>query len=97
MVLPQGIATLLSSVEGLSLPGVPATGQCAGSKFHSPTPLLLHEVELPRGTTALVCGTCRDNLQLLTELTRHTEGSLPWTIRREFGNNLRALFFHDEG
>lgn len=74
---------------------------CEGAKFHSPRPLFTTDVPLalpswgpgvvgaaPRAT---LCGTCRDNLNVLLQMLGATEGSLDWAIRREFGNDLRAL------
>lgn len=82
----------LAQVDRASLPGTPASAQmaCEGAKFHSPSPLLLHEVELPGGRLVVLCGVCRDNLDVLRSLMI-VKPTLPWTIRREFGNRLRAL------
>ena len=65
---------------------------CEGAKFHSPSPLMLHDVRLfKKGPVVLVCGTCRDNLAILTDLMEDNDGELPWIVRREFGNLIRAL------
>jgi hypothetical protein len=82
----------LADVDQDGLPGTPASDamSCEGAKFHSPTPLLLHRIELPNGRFAVLCGVCRDNLAVLQSLMIERP-QLPWEIRREFGNKLRAL------
>lgn len=70
---------------------------CEGAKFHSPQPLVLRNVSLnPFDPTdgdidALLCGTCADNLGVLQELFVKMDGDVPWPLRREFGNQIRAL------
>lgn len=60
---------------------------CEGAKFHSPNPLVLHEVRLPGGREVLLCGTCRDQLRVL-----HLLGPNPdWSVARCFGNRVRLL------
>jgi hypothetical protein len=96
MTFPNAIKAALRDVDPNTLPGRPTTdGQvCAGAKFHSPTPLVLHEVEI-NGQPVQLCGTCRSNLGVLRALlTRH--GELPWPVRREFGNRLRELLIPKE-
>ena len=72
-------------------------GECAGAKFHSPQPLVLHDVSLNAADptdgrlSALLCGTCADNLKVLQKLMVIHEGRVPWPVRREFGNQIRAL------
>lgn len=70
---------------------VESTGECEGAKHHSPTPLVLHEVAGRHGSTALLCGTCLDNYRVYTKASELVDGSLPWDVRREFGNALRAV------
>lgn len=41
--------------------------------------------------SAWLCGTCRDNLYVLLQMLHATDGDLGWPVRREFGNDLRAL------
>jgi hypothetical protein len=41
--------------------------------------------------TAWLCGTCRDNLDILLQMLHTGNGDLDWAIRREFGNEIRAL------
>ena len=70
--------------------GLP-TPECVGAKFHSPHPLVVEYV----GVIGLeehipLCGTCSDNLRVFLSLMTASEGSLPWEVRREFGNRLRA-------
>lgn len=87
------IFEVLARVDPDALPGSPADESdrsCEGAKFHSPSPLLLHDVELPSGRRARLCGSCRDNLVVLQRL-HQVEPDLPWEVRREFGNRLRAL------
>ena len=74
-----------------------ASGEvCLGAKFHSPSPLVLREVNLvpwdPNlNETVWLCGTCADNLLVFQHLLGQTEGLVPWETRREFGNQVRAL------
>ncbi|MCU1529756.1 MAG: hypothetical protein JWP75_3519 [Frondihabitans sp.] len=79
-----------------ALPGVVATqGRvCEGAAYHSPTPLLLHEVEL-ENRTVLLCGNLRGNLAVLHTLLR-ADNELPWTVKRSFGNRLRSLLWSPE-
>lgn len=73
--------------------------ECEGARFHSPTPLLVRRVALGReGTsppqpppTAMLCGTCADNLAVIRHLLVKSGGDLSWPVRREFGNTIRAL------
>lgn len=82
----------LSTMDAASIPGIPADGPlaCEGAKFHSPSPLLLHEIELADDRKVILCGVCRDNLDVLRSLMI-VRPTLPWAVRREFGNRLRAL------
>jgi hypothetical protein len=79
---------------------------CEGAAHHSPTPLFTKWTSLvlrswwpedatypwwDMGPHADLCGTCRDNLNILLQMLHATEGHLDWEIRREFGNRLRAL------
>lgn len=89
MPVPPLIRERLAAADVERLPGVPADEACQGAKHHSPRPLVLHDVALPDGTTVLLCGTCQDNLQTLEFL--RTAGPLDWPVRREFGNQIRAL------
>jgi hypothetical protein len=92
MTFPRGVASILDEVDPSRLGGIPTQkAECAGAKFHSPTPLLVHEVALSTDHVVYLCGVCRDNLRLLRELQKVRDGQLPWTIRREFGNRLRSL------
>jgi len=81
---------------------------CAGAKFHSPTPLTMRSYDL-KGAVAYVvsgeklreegpdrvwlCGTCVANLKVLLLVLHAHDGELPWEVRREFGNRLRAVAF----
>lgn len=46
--------------------------------------------EVDAGTVVL-CGTCADNLGVLQDLLIRHNGSLPWKVRREFGNQIRIM------
>lgn len=73
------------------LEGVPAIEQvCAGAKYHTPAPLLLRRYKIGRETIWL-CGTCQDRLAVLLHLYRLHDGKVPWPLRREFGNLIRAI------
>lgn len=74
--------------------------RCEGAKFHSPNPLLVIEVPIVDpdwpgattvGPTAWICRTCFDNLRVYRHLLGECDGQLAWPIRREFGNQIRAL------
>lgn len=70
---------------------------CEGSKFHSPTPLILHRVDLvPWDNTgekvyAKLCGTCRENLWVYQQILQKNNGEIEWELQRCFGNKIRAL------
>lgn len=66
-------------------------GECKGSRFHSPRPLLTYSVTLwDNSGRVRLCGVCRDNLRLLANLQDEDE-PLPWDAMREFGNRIRAI------
>lgn len=91
MPVPKHVQAALAETNTASLPGTLAYGQeCAGAKFHSPTPLLLTRVSLGDDSVWL-CGTCCANLSVLQHLLATHNGDLPWTVRREFGNLIRAI------
>lgn len=97
MPLPRAMAEALKAVAPQRLPGVlTATLVCQGARFHSPTPLLVHEAELANGRTVHLCGTCRDNAAVLSALLREHSNELTWPVRREFGNQLRSLLIPRE-
>lgn len=64
--------------------------ECQGAKHHSPRPLLVHLVELADGRSAWLCGTCKDNVATLVHLL-DTRESVPWPLKREFGNLTRKM------
>lgn len=80
---------------------------CDGSKYHSPTPLVVDDVwlsavvseaigagtpdEQPAEKPVWLCGTCKDNLRVFVLLMHASSGSLSWQVRREFGNKIRDL------
>lgn len=95
MTFPERLATALDEA-GIT----PETGSfaretdCEGARFHSPNPLVIREVCLApdnEGVSALLCGTCADNLAVLQSLLLRHDGDVEWPVRREFGNLVRAL------
>jgi hypothetical protein len=91
VALPKEIAACLSVPEVKALDGSLASDrECEGARFHSPQPLVLHEIKVGK-RKAYLCGVCRDNLSVLDALTRSQDGDLAWPVRREFGNQIRAL------
>lgn len=95
MAFPQQVQAVLDEVGTDGVEGTPAVQRaCEGAKFHSPTPLVLHERPISpsgAGRTAWLCSTCWDNLKLLQHLLARSNGRLSWGVRREFGNIIRAL------
>lgn len=97
MPLPEHTRALLDA-GGWHLVGN-GTAECEGSKFHSPTPLSVSSVPLVppewvdpnRVPKVLLCGTCRENLSVIQQILTLTNGDVPWQVRREFGNTIRAL------
>ena len=90
MALPRLIAEALDGAQWVD--GVLAQGrECAASRHHSPTPLVLHEYEDGTGVTHLLCGVCLDNVRVLRGLVEGAQEPLPWPLRREFGNRVRAI------
>jgi hypothetical protein len=61
---------------------------CEASKFHSPRPLVTHPYLFGQRQLWL-CGNCADNLGVFLRLA--DAGPLPWTILREFGNEIRRI------
>ena len=101
MPLPEHTAALLYAGGDWHLPG-DDQAECEGSRFHSPTPMFVSVVPLiPSSWDARahaqfsprvhLCGTCRDNLAILQQILFAAEGDVPWQVRREFGNTIRAL------
>jgi len=93
MPVPEKIREILDQTPEMTaaLPGSPAPIECEGSQHHSPRPIVLHAVSLPDERVVMLCGTCRDNVETLVAMRRTYSGSLPWPVRREFGNTIRAL------
>lgn len=91
MPFPRQVASALEDTDTTVLPGTLALeSRCQGAKFHSPNPLVLHRVTIG-SEEVLLCGTCQTNLEVLRHLLVHNEGELDWPVRREFGNQIRAL------
>ena len=104
-LLPPNTREHLYKAGSWRLPGSDES-PCEGAKFHSPRPMFTEHVSLvkrewwpedhPYATwvwapKADLCGVCRDNLDILLQMLHATNGDLPWPVRREFGNVLRAL------
>lgn len=80
-------------------------GDCQGSKFHSPAPLLVRPIALSDAVTVLVleqpgssdeevvrlCATCTDNLTVYLSVLAAYAGQTPQAVRRDFGNTIRSL------
>ncbi len=82
----------LSAVDTTTLPGrVNLHGECEGGKHHSPRPLILHEVTLRSGRQVWLCGVCQGNLAVYLHLMDHTDGKLPWALRREHPHFIRVM------
>ncbi len=87
----------------LGVRGPIASSECEVARHHSPYPLLTHLIPLipdewgevvelsPMRTTILACGTCRDSIRVMQHLLWVSNGTLDWTIRREFGNRVREM------
>lgn len=93
MPVPSKIREHLAqrAIDPSALPGQPLEAECQGAEHHSPRPIVLHSVDLPDDRSVILCGTCRDNLGTLLSLMQDHPGQLPWPVRREFGNIIRAL------
>jgi hypothetical protein len=79
--------------------GVPGR-ECAGSKFHSPTPLAsgladladIFSMSIREGDDPIwLCPNCLANLRIFVRLLMASDGALPWETRRQFGNLIREL------
>ncbi len=75
------------------------TGDCDGSRHHSPSPLLIKPVYLSslldevlggdaRAGEDLVylCSTCRDNVTVYLSILYAYNGAAPRAVKRDFGN-----------
>lgn len=90
--MPGPVLDLIEQTPSIMLPGVPAAQhECKGAKFHSPRPMLLHAFEVEGQEAVYLCGTCADNVQLLTVLMREYQGNIPWSVKRCFGNLVRSV------
>ena len=93
------LATVIAEAPGapwveVDMMGVP----CEGSKFHSPRPLLVRPYDLAGDDVPLaecdkvnLCGICEDNLALYLGILAAYEGETPCSVRKDFGNIIRAL------
>lgn len=113
MTTPTQDARASRIVSLLSHSGVPhlssdlawlQTGDCDGSRHHSPSPLLIRPVYLstlldealgnqPSDPDDLVylCSTCRDNIVVYLSILYAYDGAAPMAVRRDFGNLTREL------
>lgn len=108
MMRAERITSLLTkSASHVSVPGTLTwlqTGDCEGSKHHSPSPLLVRPYYLsaavdevldqaPREEDDLVylCSTCRDNLTVYLSILYAYSGAAPMAVKRDFGNIIRHL------
>lgn len=90
-MIPENIKQAVATLDPDDLPGTLADGiQCEGAAFHSPTPLVVDAYPL-HGGEAWLCPTCAANLIVLRRLIEASPEPLPWPLRREFGNKIRAL------
>lgn len=100
-MIPEHTRNLLYASGTWRLPG-DDTATCEGAKFHSPTPMFTHDVPLipaewdaaisaMHSPRAYLCGVCRDKLLILQQILAAHDGKVPWEVRREFGNEVRAL------
>ena len=91
MAFPRNIAEMLKKHPRLA-EGRDFTLRysCQGSKFHSPTPLVVRRVTI-NSRSIFLCGTCQDNVQLLLDLGSVEDSPLPWVVLREFGTKIRDL------
>lgn len=80
------------------------SGDCEGSKHHSPSPLLIRPYYLSTmvaeavGTSTTheeglvyLCSTCRDNLTVYLSILYAYDGATPQAVRRDFGNIILSL------
>lgn len=91
-MIPGPVLALIATSPGLELPGIAANEhECQGSKFHSPRPMVVHPFPMPQNPEEKIylCGTCADNARLL--LAFASQGEVPWTVKRCFGNLIRAV------
>lgn len=103
--LPPNTDRVLYGGGTWKLPGEDGE-ECEGAAYHSPRPLFTQHTPLvlrewwpehtqqafwTRAPRASLCGVCRDNLNILLQMLHATNGKLDWEVRREFGNQLRAL------
>lgn len=103
------VKVLSESRKEITLPGALTwlqTGDCEGSKHHSPSPLLIRPYYLSaavddvlgndgigQGDNDLVylCSTCRDNLTVYLSILYAYDGAPPLAVKRDFGNIIRTL------
>lgn len=101
MPLPEHTSALIYASGTWHLPG-DDQADCEGSRFHSPTPMVTKMVRLipdawspmasaQHSPRVYLCGTCADNLTVLQQIIAAHRGQVPWKVRREFGNTIRAL------
>ncbi len=75
------------------------SGECDGSRHHSPSPLLIRPVYLSalldevlggvartEDDLVYLCSTCRDNVTVYLSILYAYNGAAPQAVRRDFGN-----------
>lgn len=90
-MIPGEVLAHIAGSPAMELPGITTDEhECQGSKFHSPRPMVVHPLPMPHapGEMIYLCGTCADNLKMLLAFQAH--GEVPWTVKRCFGNLIRA-------
>lgn len=101
------IITVLARSAVQSLPTDLAwlqSGDCEGSRHHSPSPLLIRPYNLTaamdtvlgqcsptESETVYLCSTCKDNLTVYLSVLYAYDGAPPLAVKRDFGNIIRAL------
>lgn len=100
MEFPKTIKSALERYPMVNPPSIAYSYEhaCEGARHHSPMPLVVHLVTISdKAREVWLCPTCRDNLKVLRHFIVEHNGDVPWVLRREFGNILRALAFEDWG
>jgi hypothetical protein len=88
-LFPEEVRQALDEVGSEGLGILALDTECEGTAFHTPIPLILHEIKLASGRTVKLCGVCRDNYNVLVHLLE--AGKIDWPLRRRFSNAIRAL------
>jgi hypothetical protein len=111
----QRIAEVVGEIEGGKIPPdlrsplreMVLGTTCQGSKFHSPTPLLVRPIYLSdlvilvadsvinapplHEDKVFLCATCEDNIAVYVTIKWAYDGMVPKKIKRDFGNIIHDL------